>query len=395
MKESVTATLTALPIAIIATVAFSNPAMAEMSIPWSIETGLGYDSNPYRTPGSSYIDYAQTGNPLVNPSVQSGFFLPVNAKAILSDEGQPESNFNSQYKLNMTKYLESGLKNADEYSHVFTLGKTLNKSEKVSAKSNNLYGEFELGINRKTYFERDDGTAKTTTGGSNISDRYNYLSYGFNIDYDARSGNIPYTVTAGVEQLDYDDPIGTTALDHTRLNLGIASEIRLSQSNTFKYAYEYANRSYSDRHARDSAGVITTQLLEYDYHAIDLTLRNRLNDNLVVYFDYRYKQRNDGNVGYNDSTTNTFKIRNIYKTSNTRTRLALSYYTIDYANAFNYENPAQGDKSSDAFKIDVKNEFSYRGYQLWVALEVKDKNSTDLRYQYDRYQASVGISLEL
>jgi len=394
MKEVSVSRPALLPGIILMSIALSPTVSSGASIPWNLETGLGYDSNPYHTPSSSYIDYAQTGNPLINPNRQSGFFIPLKAEVLLSDENTPGSEFNSEYKLNLTKYLDSDLGNADEYSHRFIIGKTLNRKSAVMNNSDNLYTEFEFGINRQTYFDRDDGLPKTTTGGSNISDRYNYLSYGLSIDYDSKTGAIPYTLTAGVEQLDYDDPVGTTQLDHSRINLGIDSETRLSASSKFKYGYSYSIRNYTSRHARDAAGVISTQTLDYDYHQVDLTLRNRFNDRLVVYFDYKLKLRYDGYVGYNDSTTNSFKIRNIYKTANTRTRLVLTYYTIDYANAFNFEDATQGDKSSDALKLNLKSEFAYAGYQLWTAVELRDKNSTDPRYQYDRYQASLGITME-
>jgi len=382
---------TALAITASIIMTYSTGIMAESSIDWDVETGIAYDSNPYHTPNTSYTDYAQTGNPVINPKVQSGFFIPVKATTQLSDENNAESNFNSEYKLSAAKFLDSDLTNADEYSHEIIIGKTLGPD----STDNPLYAEFTIDINRQTYFDRDDGLPKTTSGGSDISDRYNYMSYGANISYDSNTSSQPYTLTATIEQYNYDDPVGTTQLDHTRIELGVNSQKRLSKDRKFKYGYQYSARSYSDRHARDSAAVITTQTLDYDYHIIDLSLRNRVNKDWVTYFDYQYKQRNDGHVGYNDSTTNKFKIRNIYKTANSRTRLAISYYTIDYANAFNFEDPTQGYKSSDALNIDLKSAFKYGDYQLWTALKLTDKNSTDTRYEYDRYLASLGISLEL
>src|SRR5574341_665053 len=54
----------------------TSPAV-EQPFTLEAELGLGYDSNAYLAPGQSYIDYAQTGNPTIDPVRHSGFFIPV------------------------------------------------------------------------------------------------------------------------------------------------------------------------------------------------------------------------------------------------------------------------------------------------------------------------------
>ena len=366
--------------------------LASANIPWQIDVGIAYDDNPFRTPDSTYTDFAQAGNPIIIPNKQSGFFIPVVAEVQLSDESAIDSRFDSSYKLKADKYLSANLENADQYVHALSFGKSLLPGSN-NTNNGKLYTEFNIDIARKTYYDRDDGLPKTTSGGTDISNRYEYFSYGVTADYDKTIVSQPITFSAAIEKLNYSDPIGTTQLDHTRKSLGISSETRVSSAMKFKYGYQYENRDYSNRHARDPLATLTTQLLNYDYNILDLTLRNRINTDLTIYFDYQWKQRIDDFAGYNDYTLNKFKVRGIYKHGSTgRTRVAVSSYKIDYSNAFNFEDPTQGSKTTDVMTLDIKTEFEYRGYQWWASMEMDNKDSTDARYQYDRYIASIGIT---
>ncbi len=59
--------------------AATAPKTEQGGIAWNISTGLGYDSNAYQAPRSSYIDYAALPlglNPTVVPQKKSGIFVP-------------------------------------------------------------------------------------------------------------------------------------------------------------------------------------------------------------------------------------------------------------------------------------------------------------------------------
>lgn len=371
-------------------------ASAANSTPWSLETGLGFDSNVYRSNDSSYIDYATAGNPVVNPDVQSGFYIPLKVNVHITDEKESSARLNTDYRLIAEKYLDSALSNADSYFHRLTAGRIFSDKTEASPDGGVLHGEFTLDLRRQTYVDRDDGLDKTTTGGNDVANRYNYIAYGVDLVYDNRIQSWPYTINGGYKIYDYSDPTAMSQLDQDRFNLAIASEYTINNTTKFKYGYEYSTRSYADRHAIGSNGVTTTAnpLREYQYHSIDLSLRHRISASWISYADYSYTQRSDDYVGYNDYGFNEIKWRNIYKTPNSRTRIVLSYYEIDYPNAYAFENSTQANKTADRLRLLVNSEFTLNTQRWWAEVEVTDKNTNDLRYQYDRYQISAGIILD-
>src|SRR4030066_962270 len=90
--------------------------------------------------------------------------------------------------------------------------------------------------------------------------------------------------------------------DHDYLKFGGSVDYKLARATKVSAGYRYSVRDYNDRKARDLNGniLVANPQLEYAYHTIDLTLRQRVHKSLVAYVDYTRQDRKDEFVGYND-----------------------------------------------------------------------------------------------
>ena len=159
--------------------------------------------------------------------------------------------------------------------------------------------------------------------------------------------------------------------------------------------YRYSVRDYNDRQARDLNGNIlaANPQLEYTYHTIDLTLRQRVNKSLAAYVDYTRQERKDEFVGYNDYGQNRYKVRAIYTpTEELRLRVAASYWDREYDRAFAFDDAAGGKKDYSGVTFDAGAEYGYaRNVSLWADFNYDSQDTTDKRYDYDRTQLSAGV----
>ncbi len=377
--------------------------------PFSIaaEIGIGYDSNAYLTPSKSYLDYAQDSVPItpgiqptpVDPIRHSGFFIPAYLKAKYSPNLDGQNRFVASYRFDGDIYPSSTLDNANTYSHKLSAGMEFVLGSKGKREDTFYVGPF-LGYHRETYFDRDSGVEKTTTASStNISNRYNYSGIGLEAEYAMRTTPVQYGIHGMVEQRDYSDPVVVAQYDHLYYVLGGEVEFHVAQPTKLKLSYDYKVRDYDERHARDANGVYSNAnpLLTYTYHDVGATLRNRLGKWLVVYLDYDRLMRNDENVGYNDYTEDAYRIRIITSEDRgNKLRATFSYWKRDYPNAFAYDNASQPRKEYDGIEATLKGELGLtKNWGLWAEYLYGNQNSTDLRYDYDRYQVMAGVKWEM
>ena len=171
------------------------PVVEQSNITWSAATGLGYDSNAYRAPRASYVDYGALpigSNPTVVPQAKSGFFVPYEIKADMAKIRDQDSRMLASAKADGSFYLGSGLSNASEYNMGLHGG-----FDYVLAREGKSEDTFYVGAlienHKRVYVDHDSGLGKTTTlSGRDISGLYSYTSFGVEAEYKHRTGKLDY-----------------------------------------------------------------------------------------------------------------------------------------------------------------------------------------------------------
>ncbi len=357
--------------------------------------GLGYDSNVYLAHDGSYVDLAQTGSPLVTPEIQSGFFIPANLKGKYRNPLTSRRDFLLSFRSRGNFYLDSNKDNANDYDNKLKLGINF-ITRQVKKEEDTLYAGGFAGYHKELYIDRDTGLDKTSSiTFTDISNRYTYFSYGVEGDYERETGRFKYGVGGKVEKRNYENPVVVSKLDHLYYALLAKVKIRISGPLKLKGFYKYSVRDYDERPSRDSNGTLlsTNPTRNYSYHTLGTTLRGRVSSTLVAYLDYKLTLRKDDFQGYDDYTKNKIGVRAIYDDGDRfRSRLSLSYWNRNYDKAFAFDNPAGGKKDYDGYRIKGKGEYSFHeNWSAWVEGKYQVEDSTDLRYDYDRYQAMAGV----
>lgn len=357
----------------------------------SVEAGLGYDSNVFLTPDNPYVDLAQPLTPTVTPDKQTGFFVPLGLDAEYLRGMGKGTRLLSDFSFDGRIY-EPAIDNANLYDGEFTVG-----PEFELTKDSALYAGIILGYHREIYYDRDDGLNKVS-GAADISEKYTYSNAGVEISYRHDLGKLEYGVSGSFEKRDYEDPVVVSQYDHDYLKLGGSVDYALAASTKVSAGYRYSVRDYNDRKARDLNGNLLTAnpQLEYTYHTIDLTLRQRVNKSLVAYVDYTRQERKDEFVGYNDYGQNRYKVRAIYTpTEELRVRVAASYWDREYDRAFAFDDPAGGKKDYSGITFDAGAEYGYsKLVSFWADLNYDSQDTNDNRYEYDRTQLIAGAKFE-
>ncbi len=364
-------------------------------IDWSIESGLGYETNAYHAPDHDYFDF-YAGVP-VTPNEQAGAFIPLKVKAEILKPVVEHIALSTKYRFSGYYYPQSALNDASSTDHEINVGAEIKLGDQ--GKSGDAYAGLVVRSHDKVYVDHDSGEPKTSGAGVDVSNRYTYKSFGIEGDYERE---IDRNSSAGVEgileSLDYEDPVAWKQYDHTHISLRGFYERRLRSSTKLKAGLTTQLRQYSDRHAYSADGTLpgTNPLLTYTYMIVDLGLRHRFTDDTVAYFDYELLQRRDNHVGYNDMNQNSLKVRVIHDLNEKmRLRAKVRLYDRDYPSAFNFEDPALGSKSASGSDLQLKGEYQWNKHKSYfVELENNSRKNTDDRYQYNNSMIMLGAKWE-
>jgi hypothetical protein len=102
-------------------------------------------------------------------------------------------------------------------------------------------------------------------------------------------------------------------------------------------------------------------------------------------------------VGYDNYTKDLLKLRLHYEINkNNKIKITLDYWKRDYPNAYAFDNDAINiQKKYDGTDLKVSSTTKLDENKAIVAeFKYVDENSTDLRYDYDRYKAFVSFQWE-
>jgi hypothetical protein len=390
-----------------------KPAM-KTGLALDTEIGLGYDSNIYRAPGSSYINYADSctigvepncvvgsdgnGYIFVEPKIQSGMYIPAELNLDFV-KGLTEKNFLvTEYKFDGEFYVDSKYDNANNYGHRFRVGDEY-VIDHVGSKTHSIYVGGLLQHKKRLYLDRDTGEEQTSSGNIDISSRYTYDAIGVEADYKNRVSAWQYDLEFKLYNRNYEDPVIVSQYDHTYYRVGADVKYQVAKPTKLTFGYKFYVYDYDERPSRDADGrlLLSNPTRKYEYNRFDFTVRQRFSDSLVAYFDYERKIRNDKYVGYDDYTKDLFKVRMLYKINkNNNIKVSYAYWERDYPNAFAFNNssiriPKQYDGTD--LEISATTQLA-ENKAIVVDFEYVDENTTDLRYDYDRYKAFVSYQWE-
>jgi hypothetical protein len=364
-------------------------------VTWSIETGVGYETNAYHAPDHSYADYYAdpTGATIVTPKEKAGLFVPLKFKTEFTNPLAKQIDLVLGYHFAGNFHLDSVLTDADDTKHQLNVGTSFKFGKK--GKDGDAYVGAFLHTQDKIYVDRDSGDPKASTGGVDVSNRYTYTSTGFEGDYERKispDDNVGVKLT--YENLDYADPVAWTQYDHTYNMYGVYWEHYFPTDTKLTLEYASEVRDYKYRHAYDINGTLlaSNPLLKYNYTGYAIGVRQRFNKDTVAYFDYEMTQRSDNNVGYNDLDLSKFKVRVLHDfNEKISMRVKVAVLDYNYANAYNFEDPTQGKKSASGLDLQLRGDYQWnKNKTYYVEFEHNKRDNTDDRYQYNNNAVMLG-----
>lgn len=393
-----------------------SPASYAQEVEWSIESGLGYETNVYHAPDHDYQDTSlqsyrdrPEGYLPVSPTEISSFFIPLETGVGIRNKVYDNADFVAEIDFETAKMLDSDADDATRTNVDLDLGLDFELVEWKPSKKKKDYiaknrGDAYIGAfissHNQVYVDRDFGIPKETTGGTDISDKYNYQSFGIKGDYERKVGKFEYMAGVVYEDLDYDKPQSGAEYDHEYNKYELGMKYDFNKATDLKLIYSYSVRDYSKRYARDLNGVYSStnnDLLEYTYNAIELELRHRFNKKFKVYFKVKNSNRTDEYLGYNDYTRMNVSIRGRYKySSKTIIRGKLKSTTIDYDRAYDFDDVNLNTiKESSGTDFEFKIEHQWHKHKIYyVELDYTDRVSTDDRYDYTNNMIMLGARWE-
>lgn len=381
----------------------SLPVLGQ-DINWSIETGLGYESNVFHAPDHAYVDTAlpstRPAGIAITPIEKDGMFVPIDVEVDMENKITDTSSFITAFGLDTQFMLDSDLSDASQTNVDLDLGfdylltKTM-KSKKIKKAGNAYIGAF-VSTHNQVYVDRDSGLPKTTTGGTSLTEKYSYQSVGLKAKYDRSVGKMWYMAGFVHENLNYEAPASGAEYDHTlnKIEFGIGRE--LTKSTDLKFDYSHAIRDYSKRYSRDAAtGTYSStlnDLLNYTYDDFGLTLAHKVSDDLKLYLAMGNTTRTDAFEAYNDYSKTDFSVRARYKYSDkTKIRAKIKSSSTTYDNAYNFDDVTRGSKENSGFDLDLKVSHEWTKNKVYyVELNHTDRKSTDDRYDYTDEVVMIG-----
>lgn len=385
---------------------------------WSVETGLGYETNIYHAPDHDYLDTAlpsnrpganPPGTPLaISPEAISSFFIPVDVSAGIINKVYENTDFVAEIDFDTDLIMSSEAEDATRTNSNLSMGLDFEliewkyskkKKDHIKKKRGKAYIGMFISTHDQVYVDRDSGDPKTTSGGLDLSDKYSYQSAGVEGNYERKAGKYEYLFGFHLEDLNYETPESGAEYDHKYQKYELGLKRNFSKSTDMKLMYIYSDRDYSDRHSRDVlTGTYSSNndLLVYTYNTIKLALGHRFDSGLKTYFDIKNVVRTDEFEAYNDYNKFEISLRARYKYSDkTKIRAKIRSTDTDYDNAYNFDDSTRGNKQNSGTDVSFKIEHDINKHQsYYVEYDFTDRVSTDDRYDYTNNVILAGAKWE-
>jgi len=355
----------------------------------------GSDSNVFRAPSESYVDLADPTLPVVDPVVQSGFFIPVSLAAKYSVNSFENESFFGAYRFGGRFYQDKNLTNGDEHIQELSFGTEYDRKE--GTRQRKIFSAFTVAQHDENYYDRDNGGTRTVAG-VDITDRMNYVRYGPELWFRQTWDRFSLGGRGKAQLWDYEEITVVPEYDHHYFLLGLNAQYRFTRTSLLRVTADAYQRHFSDRpsHELDGSLPLGNPPLEYDYLEFGITARQRILRGLWFGLDYLRTERKDGHVGYNDYIKDSYGIELHWRIGQ-RVDLEASgtYRVYDYANAFAFHEPAGGPKTLERVLGSFIGTFEMtRNLTLVGEVRYDDVTSNDTRLAYNRYQYVLGVRWE-
>jgi tetratricopeptide (TPR) repeat protein len=368
---------------------------AQDSFSLRARVGAGSDSNVFRTPAQSYVDLSDPNQPVVDPLVQSGLFIPVNLSGKYSVNSFDNESFFGAYRYNGRFYQDKQLTNGNEHIHELSVGSEYDRTKE--RRQTRIFSAFSIAQHEENYYDRDNGGSRSVDG-VDIGDRMNYLRLGPEMWFRQSWDRFSVGGRGKAQLWNYEETGVVPSYDHEYLALGLNAQYRFTRTSLLRVTGDVYRRHFSQRpsYELDGSQPPGNDPIKYDYVDLGITARQRITRNMWFGLDYIYTRREDLHAGYNDYEKHSYGF-DFHMRANDRFELQASgiYRLYDYANAFAYQNPAAGPKTLERVLGTVI--ASYRMTQdLTLVGEVRfdDVASNDTRLAYNRMQYSVSVRWE-
>lgn len=355
--------------------------------------GFGSDDNVFRAPYLRYVDFSDPNLPLVTPEIMSGAFIPIDLHAKYSINSFEYESFYAAYRIAGRYYQDKELSNANEFSHEIRLGSEYRRKKEHSERR--IFSAFTFAQHIETYYDPDDGAARTSNGGS-IDDRMNYIRYGPEITLQQSFDRLAIGLRFKGQLWNYEETTLVPEYDHEYFAAGANIQYRFTSTSLLRMTVDWYSRRYGDRPSFDLDGqqLITNPTVRYDYTELGLTARQRITSNMWFGFNYKHTIRIDTFVGYNDYTRDSYGA-DFHWSPGTRFKLDVgTFYRIyNYPNAFAFHNPVAGLKTLESVNGNIAASFRMTPQLSLVAEAILfEYASTDSRIAYDRKFFSIGVT---
>lgn len=364
-----------------------------INLDFRIRSGAGVDDNVFRSPAEPYIDLSDPNNPvLVTPEVQSGVYIPLSLSAKYQVNALENEGFFGSYRFGGRFYQDEALKNGDEHLHEIGFGSEYHKRE--DNRETRVYSAFKIAQHDENYYDPDNG-ADRTVNGTDISDRMSYLRYGPEFWARKRYGRFTFGARAKGQLWNYEDAVVVSEYDHEFWNVGLNTDIRLSETSILRMSGEYYTRRFGDRPAFELDGTqpLGNPTVRYDYIQFNIEARQRITDSMWFGIGYSRTDREDRHVGYNNYVRDQYAVEYHLRLAN-RFRIDLRgrYYNYNYENAFAYHEPTAGRKTMErAIGSFIASYRMTDTLDLVAEYHYRDVLSNDERLSYGRSQAVLAV----
>jgi len=355
----------------------------------------GNDSNVFRTPAESYVDLSDPNLPVVDPIVQSGFFIPVSLSAKYSINSFENESFFGAYRFGGRFYQDQNLKNGDEQIHELSFGTEYER--RTSERSRKIFSAFTIAKHDENYYDRDNGGAINISG-VDITDRMNYVRYGPELWFRQSWNRLSISGRGKAQLWDYESIEVVPEYDHNYFLLGLNAQYRFTQTSLLRVVVDAYRRHFSDRPSFELDGTqpLGTPPVEYDYLDLGVTARQRITRSIWFGLDYIRTTREDGHVGYNNYDKDSYGFELHWRIGQRFDLEASGIYRVyDYENAFAFHEPAAGPKTLERVLGSLIATFDMtRSLSLVGEVRYDDVTSNDARLAYNRIQYVLGIRWE-
>ena len=361
------------------------------------ESGLGYDSNPFLTPSSPYMDYAVTVPEPMNPDVKGGMFIPLFLRAGYEYRWSRKVRLLADVKASGKYFTDSSLSDANEYKTQLRAGIRF-RFNKYKRETNHIDLRVFGGNVYEIYVDHDDALPKSSSSGLDISNRYKYKKAGGELVYKYDFKKWDFLMRGRYEYRDYETPEAWDVaqiyapLDHTYSRAKIEGGYQLTKAFHLGAYYEFRMRNYTDRKSYqidpDGIGISFAgpSGVTYAYNDFKLFGEYQFTDAYKMKLKYLLTARQDDNQGYTDYLYHRISWINDYKfTKKLRSSLKLNYYVYDYENAYAYNKSTTLEKlEAEGYRVYLNTKYKLaRHWSANLDLHYREEKSTDKRYEYE------------